>query len=59
MRRGQQLDAGGDLTVRADRDRRDVEHHRTDVDERPVADADLAVLAVERRPHDDVLAHVP
>jgi hypothetical protein len=49
----------GDLARGADRDRREVEHHRLDVDERPVADADRAVLAVEGRTHDDALADVP
>jgi hypothetical protein len=59
MRSGQQLHARGDLTCGADCDRRDVEHYRVDVDERPVADADRSVLAVEGWPHGDVLADVP
>src|SRR3954447_1185827 len=55
---GEKLDPRGDLAGGADGDRRDVEHDRVDVDERPVADADVAVLAVERRAHDDALADV-
>jgi hypothetical protein len=56
MRRGEQLDPRGDLAGGADGDRRDVQHHRVDVDERPVADADRAVFAVEGRTHDDTLS---
>src|SRR3954454_17851746 len=37
MGRGQQLHPRGDLTGGADGDRRDVEHHGVDVDERPLA----------------------
>jgi hypothetical protein len=59
VRRGKQLHPRRDLARGADRDRRDVEDHRIDVDERPVADADLAVLVVERRAHHDALADVP
>jgi hypothetical protein len=57
--RGEQLHAGRDLTRRANYDLRHVQHHRIDVHERPVADADPAVLAEEGRPHDDAFAHVP
>ena len=59
MRRGEQLHPRRELARGADRDRRDVEHHRVDVDERVVTDADFAVLAVERRADHDVLADVP
>ena len=54
---GQQLDVGGDLAVGADRDRRAVEHHAAEVDERAVADRDVPpVVEMERRQHDHALA---
>jgi hypothetical protein len=58
MRRGEELHARGDLARGADVYRCHVEHHGLDVDERSVADADRAVLAGERRSHDDALANM-
>ena len=59
VRGGQQLHPRRDLTCGSDRDRSDVEHHRIEVDEGTVPDADRAELAAERRPYDDALANVP
>lgn len=57
MRRGQQLHAGADLDVRADRDRRAVENDRAEVQEAARADADREpVVAPQRRGDECTLA---
>jgi len=54
------LHSGPDLTRRADRHRRDVEHEAVVVEERLVADADpRSVLAAERRADGHAFADAP
>src|SRR6185503_10882937 len=57
VRRGDDVDSRRDLAGSADSDRRDVEHHAAEVDERPGADRYAgAVVAVKRRAYDDAIA---